>query len=78
MKKDIYHTKDLYEASFLYAHRQKLLSLKKDGKYYWFVFDDKSCCEELSKGYWSGEIEINAKAYSDAIRTLKDRIFSKR
>ena len=71
-----YYTKDLYEASLLYAHRQKLLGLQKDGKYFWFIFENKSACEKLSTAYWSGQVKINAKAYSDAIRTLKDRLFA--
>ena len=75
-KNNTYYTKDLYEASFLYAHQQKLLGLEKDCKFFWFIFKDKSACEELSVAYWAGEIEINAKAYSDAIRTLKDRLFA--
>lgn len=75
-KKENYKTKDLYQAAFLYAHQQKLLTLEKDGKYYWFIFKDKFTCEDLSTAYWAGDIEINAKAYSDAIRTLKDRLFA--
>ena len=78
MKRRMYRTKDLYEASFLYAHLQKLLGLEKDGRYYWFIFADKYTCEKLSNAYWSGDININAKTYSDAIRTLKDRLFAQK
>jgi len=73
-----YYTKDLYEASFLYARRQTLLGLEKDCKFFWFIFADRCACEKLSTAYWSGNIEVNAKAYSDALRTLKDRVFSQR
>lgn len=76
MNKNVYETKDLYEASFLYAHRQRFIGLKKARKYYWFIFEDGSTCKQLSTAYWAGDIEINAKAYSDAIRTLKDRLFA--
>lgn len=73
-----YETKDLYEGSFLLAYQQKLLGLKKENKYYWFIFQNRIACEKLSSGYWAGTVQVNAKNYSDAIRTLKDRLFSQK
>lgn len=74
--KSLYRTKDLYEASLLYAKRQKFLGLEKDGKFYWFLFENKSECEKFSTAYWAGEIKVNAKAFAVAIKTLKERIFA--
>lgn len=68
--------KDLYIGAFLYASGRKLLRLEWAGAFYWFVFEDKERCEELSNQYWSGEAVVNAKAYVDALRTLKDRLFA--
>lgn len=75
---DVYSTKDLYVASLIYAAGQKFLGLREQDRYFWFIFEDKSACQKLADGYWSGEAVINAKAYADAIRTLKDRLFSQR
>lgn len=70
-----YYTKDLHEAALLYAHGQKLSGLKNGGKFYWFIFSDEQKCKRLSDEYWAGEVVVNAKAYSEAIKTLKTRIF---
>ena len=72
---DQHHVKDLHEAALLYAHGQRLSGLRKEGKFYWFVFSGKQKCRKLSDQYWAGEIQVSAKAYSDAIKTLKTRIF---
>lgn len=73
-----YLVKDLYEASFLYAKGIKLIELRDAGKYMWFVFEDKSECERLAREYWSGAATVNAKAITDAQRTLKDYLFAKK
>jgi len=80
MESDIYKTKDLACASLLYASNKKLLRLERDGnsKQFYFVFSDKAQCEKLVTSYWQGEAVINAKIFSDAMRTMKDRIFSER
>ena len=75
METSVYHTKDLYEAAALYAIGKKLLELEQEDRFYWFVFEGEEC-QELSDKYWSGEIKIDAKAYANAIRSLKDRVFA--
>ena len=75
---DVYQTKDLYEAALLQTHNLKLIKLVKEDNYYWFAFEDKTKAEELSAQFWRKEVEVNAKAYAEAIRGLKDRIFSRR
>jgi len=71
-----YRTKDLAEASFLYASHQKLIRLEEDNNgRYWFIFGDKGQCEELVNQYWRREATVNAKEFADAFRSLKDRIF---
>ena len=72
-----YLTKDLYEASALCALGCKLIELKNEGKFYWFIFEG-SDCQKLASQYWTEEISVNAKRYADAIRTLKDRIFAQK
>jgi len=70
--------KDIYAASALFAEGKKLLRLQRDGKLFWFVFENKEECEQSLNKYWSGESSISMRVYADAIRTLKDRLFSQR
>lgn len=70
--------KDIYAAAALFAEGKKLLRLQGEGKFFWFVFENKSDCEELLNKYWSGENLVSSRAYADAIRTLKDRLFSQK
>ena len=73
----IYRTKDLNEASYLYAAGQKLIRLEEDtNKRCWFIFDNEIVCQGLIDSYWRKEATVNAKEFADAIRSLKDRIFS--
>ena len=71
-----YRTKDLSEASFLYASGQKLITLESDNERFWFVFEDKQACQHLIDAYWRKEAMVNAKEFADSLRSLKDRIFS--
>jgi len=73
-----YKTKDLYEGAYLYAIGQKLLNLEEEERFYWFIFKNKSRCQELANQYWQGTAEVNAKKYASAIRDLKDRVFAQR
>ena len=75
---DVYQTKDLYESALLAACNLKLLRLVKETDFYWFVFENKTRAEELSSKFWQGEALVNAKAYAESIRGLKNRIFSRR
>jgi hypothetical protein len=75
---DVYQTKDLYESAFLEASNLKLLKLVKEAAFYWFVFGNKARAEELSSKFWQGEAVVNAKAYAESIRGLKNRIFARR
>lgn len=72
-----YRTKDLPVAAFLYALAKKLISTENENGRIWFVFEDKTSCEGLTDSFWRKEATINAKEYSDAIRTLKDLIFNR-
>ena len=71
-----YRTKDLAEASFLLAKNRPLLSIEREGRTCWFIFDDKTLCSNLSSEFWFGNAEIRAKVFYDAIQTLKNRIFA--
>lgn len=71
-----YSTKDLYEASFLYATGKELLDLARDGSQAWFIFEDQHSCEELVKQYWARKGSVTPKIFAEAIRSLKDKLFA--
>lgn len=68
--------KDLYLSAFLFAKSVHLKRVEREGSVCWFVFLVDETNRDLINKFWSGEALCNAKSYSDAIRTLKDRIFS--
>jgi len=72
-----YRTKDLGEAAALMSSSIRLLRLEKAGNIFWFIFDEKIKSERLSDEYWSGDLEVKAKSYDNALRTLKDRLFAR-
>ena len=80
IEKDIYLTRDLYEASFLYISDLKFLGLDGNGNSttFYFRFQGREKAEVLSNRFWSKTTEGNIKEYSDAVCTLKHLIFSKR
>lgn len=73
-----FRTKDLYEASVIYALGKKLLRLEDGSNQYWFVFADNEGSKRISDSYWAGDIEVNAKALVHSIKDLKDRVFAQR
>lgn len=75
---DLYFTKDLSEASALLCKSAKLIRLEQEHNFYWFVFQNKDFCEQLSNSYWIGELQVSAKVYADSLKSLKDRLFAKR
>lgn len=74
--KNTFRTKDLYLSAFLYAKNQNLARVDRENGVCWFIFEDEEYCDELVNEYWSGTAYCNIRAYSDALRTLKDRIFN--
>lgn len=75
LDKNSYRTRDLYFASVLYALDTKLINLTRDGRICWFEFEDKEHCLEVYRRFISKDLLVNAKAYEEAVRTLKDLIF---
>ncbi|KKQ47044.1 MAG: hypothetical protein US75_C0011G0019 [Candidatus Woesebacteria bacterium GW2011_GWC1_38_13] len=70
-----YRTKDIYLASFI-SLSGKLLRLERESDFYWFVFENKIMCEEIVSNYWQGESKVEARAFVNAIKGLKTRVFS--
>lgn len=73
-----YETRDLYEASSLLTIGRDLIELKKGGKDFVFIFKDQDKCNKIANEYWQGKLIINAKAYTNSIKELKDRLYAGR
>ncbi len=70
-----YRTKDIYLASYL-SLLERLLRLERESDFYWFVFENKKHCEAMVNNYWQGESKVETKAFVNAIKSLKARVFS--
>lgn len=67
--------KDLYLAGYLFASGLPYKSMRRDGKVCWFTFENREKGQKLQQEYIAGIGMINAKIYSDSLRTLKGIIF---
>ena len=77
INENLFLTRDLGEASFLYASGRKLTQLIKEEGRFAFAFGDKLACQKLVDALWKKEAVVNAKELLDAMRSLKDLIFSR-
>lgn len=69
-----FSTRDYWIAGALLAAGKALLRVDWRNCRGYFVFPDLAGCEQLRQAYWSGELKVTAKNYSDALRTLKARL----
>ena len=71
-------TTELYLAAYFLAKGKKLVRVDKsmDSSRCFFVFDDPLVAKFIAKEYWADEGSIVPKKYAEAIRDLKERIFS--
>lgn len=74
---DEWQTKDIFEASWIYSQGISLVRLDPDSRYFWFVFQEKTTCEQLSQDYWQQKAVGNIKQFVNSLKTLKDLVFSK-
>ena len=73
---DFQRVKDLYLAAFFYSEGLELRNVEREGKVCWFLFSDKNKCDQLTNLYWKNQATSKTKSFTDAIRTLKDLIYS--
>lgn len=69
-------SKDLYLSALCYAKGLKLERVEREGRICWFVFSDKNRGEQLLSQFITKSVDVNAKDYCDALRTLKDLVFA--
>lgn len=73
---DLFSTKDLYLAGVIYSKGVRFQGIQREGKVCWFLFEDKNLCEELQQQFFAKTVDVNAKDFADALRTLKDLVFA--
>lgn len=71
-------TKDLFLAAGLLASGKKLIRLDWQDNKAFFVFLDREKCAEAEMAHWQGTLKVSTKAYADAIRCIKDRLYGNR
>lgn len=76
MQTNNYRVKDLYLAAYLYGEGLEMCGIEREGRVCWFTFVNKKRCEELAILYWKNQASSKIKNFTDAIRTLKDLIYS--
>ena len=69
-------TKDLSLAGMLYAKDVPFVGVNRTGRLCHFVFENPQVCEKLQQQFFAKSVEVNAKEYADALRTLKDLVFA--
>ena len=67
-----YRTKDLTEATFLYASHMKIAKCEEDSGRVCFIFENGPSCEALAKSLWRREAIVNVRDFVDSSRTLRD------
>lgn len=73
---NIFETRDLYCAAFVYSSGGKFQGIRREGRICWFCFEDKALCEQLQRKYFDKTGSVIGKEFADAIRTLKDLVFA--
>ncbi len=73
-----FKTKDLYFASVLYAEHVSFIGITFVSGIGWFEYEDPELCEEKYSDYIARKLVVNAKAYEESIKTLKNLIFQQR
>ena len=76
-QQELYRTKDLPEAAFLYASGQKLIKADFIDSKCWFFFSNKEGCEQLVTSFWMKKAGVDALTYSEALSTLKNILYSR-
>jgi hypothetical protein len=70
-----YRTSDLYYAAFLKASGLTMIRTEKKGPKVQFIFQVDEDLELLKQGWATQEADVNAQAFTHAIRSLKALCF---
>lgn len=72
-----FQTRDINEAAACLAVGLKLIRLEEGNGFYWFIIGSNKG-QEVCNQFWAGELTVDAKKFSDALRGLKDRLFARK
>ena len=72
-----YKTKDLAEAAALMVIGQSLKDIEREAGVCWFVFSGGQQSQDISNKYYFGELLVNARDYQEAMKRLKNLIFTR-
>jgi hypothetical protein len=70
---NVFETKDWNEAALILSHGITLVKVRREGSCY-FQFSNRMQALEIVEGFWRGDISINARAFVDSQRRIKDLI----
>ena len=70
-----FSTSDFWLAGSLVASGHQLMRLDWVGPKASFVFQNEKSCQQASNAYWDRDLKVDAKEFTDALRTLKDRLY---
>ncbi|HOX30535.1 MAG TPA: DUF5659 domain-containing protein [Candidatus Paceibacterota bacterium] len=75
---EVFSTYDLGCSAALLCAGFELLSLNKENPYKsLFIFKREDGIDETVDGYWADRLEVKARSFFDAIKALKNRLYSK-
>ena len=72
---NLFVTQNLYQAAYCLCRGFQLAGKRREGVKTSVIFEGQKVAEEAMRFYNHGTVE--AKAYSDAYRTLKDYVFER-
>lgn len=78
MQNNTYKTKDIAVSAMLLTKKIPLIAVHISGDTAFFEFSQKKDCEALSKLYWFGDCQVNAKDFHQNLSVLKGQIFIKK
>lgn len=78
-KHNIIEIRDLGLATALVSLNHDLYGTERtnSGRVY-FVFNDTQALRSMTKAYWNNELDVDARTYSEVLKTLKNLIYSER
>jgi hypothetical protein len=69
-----YRTRDLYFAAYLNASGVEMVDTQRRGSEVQFIFEYVDDMRERRNGYFSGQADVSALDYANAIKSLKSLI----
>lgn len=66
-----HETSDLYYAAFLLAISVPFVETKRIGNRVYFIFEHVEGLNDIYKSYFNGKAQVNAVAFTNAIRQMK-------